>query len=280
MSPAIEEMKASSAAIGLNAQKVVSKRYSLQDQQGNPIEDWPAIVRRVVTHVSAAENDPSKREDFFEQMSEIMLAREFLPNTPCLVNAGRASGQLAACFVLDVPDSIEGIMEHAKTAAIIHQTGGGTGMSYEFLRPAGAIVNSTRGDASGPVSFMSIVNQVTDVVKQGGVRRGANMGMMRVTHPDVLRFIHAKNDQHSLTNFNISVNVTDKFLKAVDNNEWFQLEFNGESWTDSIYDPVRDGEYFLYRRPDGTTVTFPDRQSFLSADLSSCTIEEPPNPGM
>ena len=127
---------------------------------------------------------------------------------------------------------------------------------------------------------MNIVNQVTDVVKQGGVRRGANMGMMRVTHPDVLRFIHAKNDQHSLTNFNISVNVTDQFLRAVDNNEWFQLEFQGESWTDPIYDPVRDGEYFLYRRPDGQTVTFCDRQSFLNADLSDCTIEEPPKPGM
>ena len=137
----------------------------------------------------------------------------------------------------------QGIMEHAKAAATIHQTGGGTGMTYEFLRPHGAMVSSATGVASGPVSFMNIVNQVTDVVKQGGVRRGANMGMMRVTHPDVLRFIHAKNDQHSLTNFNISVNVTDKFLKAVDNNEWFQLEFNGEPWNESIYDPVRDGDY-------------------------------------
>jgi ribonucleoside-diphosphate reductase alpha chain len=117
-------------------------------------------------------------------------------------------------------------------------------------------------------------------VKQGGVRRGANMGMMRVTHPDVLRFIHAKNDQHSLTNFNISVNVTDKFLKAVDDNEWFQLEFDGESWTDPIYDPLRDDDYVVYRRPDGTTVSFPDKQAFQAADLSDCVIEEPPRPGM
>jgi len=106
------------------------------------------------------------------------------------------------------------------------------------------------------------------------------MGMMRVTQPDVRRFIHAKNDQHSLTNFNISVNVTEKFLRAVDNNEWFQLEFNGQSWTDSIYDPVSDGDYVVYRRPDGSTVTFCDRQAFLQADLSACTIEEPPKPGM
>jgi ribonucleoside-diphosphate reductase alpha chain len=290
MSPAIEEMKASSAAIGLNAQKVASKRYSLKDQQGNPIEEWPAIVRRVVTHVSVAENDSTKREDFYDQMSEIMLAREFLPNTPCLVNAGRASAQLAACFVLEVPDSIEGIMEHAKTTAIIHQTGGGTGMSYEFLRPAGAIVNSTRGDASGPVSFMSIVNQVTDVVKQGGIRRGANMGMMRVTHPDILRFIHAKNDQTTLVNFNISVNVTDDFLKAVDNHEWFQLSFAEQLWTKPIFDPVTQNKYAVYydkRDYDTATadtglrpVTFCDREAFTSRDLNELVKVDPPAPGM
>src|ERR1044071_4614180 len=266
--------------LGLNAGRVVSKRYSLKDAQGQPIEEWPDIVRRVVGHVSVAETDPQQRDEFYSAMTRIMLAREFIPNTPCLVNAGKSTGQLAACFVLEVPDSISGIMEHAKAAATIHQTGGGTGMTYEFLRPAGAMVSSTRGVASGPVSFMNIVNQVTDVVKQGGVRRGANMGMMRVTHPDVLRFIHAKNDQHSLTNFNISVNVTDSFLNAVDNNQWFQLEFNGAPWNESIHDPVRDDNYVVYRRSDGTTVTFCDRQAFLAADLSDCTIEEPPRPGM
>lgn len=290
MSPAIEEMKTSSAGIGLNAQKVASKRYSLKDQQGNPIEEWPAIVRRVVTHVSAAENDSSKREDFYEQMSEIMLAREFLPNTPCLVNAGRPSGQLAACFVLEVPDSIEGIMEHAKATAIIHQTGGGTGMTYEFLRPAGAIVNSTRGDASGPVSFMSVVNQVTDVVKQGGVRRGANMGIMRVTHADILRFIHAKNDQSTLVNFNISVSITDDFLKAVDNGEWFQLSFGEQPWTKPIFDPVTQNTYAVYyeKRDYDTAragtqlkpVTFCDRESFTSRDIDELVKVDPPAPGM
>jgi len=268
-----------SQELGLNARKVVSKRYSMKDSKGQPFEDWAAIVKRVVGHVSKAETK-EKRDEFFAAMSEVMLAREFIPNTPCLVNAGKANGQLAACFVLEVPDSLSGIMEHAKAAATIHQTGGGTGMTYEFLRPHGAMVSSATGVASGPVSFMNIVNQVTDVVKQGGVRRGANMGMMRVTHPDVLRFIHAKNDQHSLTNFNISVNVTDSFLKAVDNNEWFQSEFNGLPWTESIFDPVRDDDYVVYRGPDGSTVTFCDRQAFLNADLSSCTIEEPPRPGM
>lgn len=160
--------------------------------------------------------------------------------------------------------------------AMVHNTG----MTYEFLRPAGAMVNSTRGIASGPVSFMNIVNQVTDVVKQGGVRRGANMGMMRVTHPDLLRFIHAKNDQHSLTNFNISVNVTDAFLDSVDNKEWFQLEFDGTPWSQPVFDPVTNSDYVIYRRPDGSTVTFADKVAFESADLSDCTIEESPRPGM
>src|SRR5215207_2493631 len=277
-SPAVSPRR-QSQQLGINARKVVSKRYSLKDLKGRPLEEWADIVRRVVGHVSAAETG-EKRDTFFAAMSEVMLAREFIPNTPCLVNAGKANGQLAACFVLEVPDSLQGIMDHAKAAATIHQTGGGTGMTYEFLRPHGASVSSAMGVASGPVSFMNIVNHVTDVVKQGGVRRGANMGMMRVTHPDVLRFIHAKNDQTSLTNFNISVNVTDQFLRTVDNKEWFQLEFNDEPWNEWIFDPVRDDDYVVYRRPDGSTVAFCDRQAFLTTDLSDCTVEEPPLPGM
>ncbi|MCA1623526.1 MAG: HNH endonuclease [Acidobacteria bacterium] len=543
--------------IGLNGQKVVSKRYSLKDANGEAIETWGDIVRRVVGHVSSAEQDPVMRDYFYNSMVETMLNREFVPNTPCLVNAGKPKGQLAACFVLNVPDSIPGIMEHAKAAATIHQTGGGTGMTYEFLRPHGAMVNSTRGVASGPVSFMNIVNTMTEVVKQGGVRRGANMGMMRClagdtmistidgrikikdlvgtrpylyctdgdkvrvrqadkvfsngerdtirvwfdddtyldctpdhpilladrrnyceagdlkfgvsvaafhkrlvnnrfcvgitgtrssiaehiavaemkfgvyptaggrnrkpedtivhhidhnplnnspenlelmtirehgihhgshdpkfiahreriaadrkgktwdeyygvekatslrerkrermtgqkiwntgltgedytthypngfgnqhrapnhkvvrverlgekevfdismpefhnfvangvfvhncNHPDVLRFIHAKNDQHSLTNFNISVNVTDKFLDAVDKKEWFQTEFDGEAWTQSVFDPVTATDYVVYRRPNGETLTFADKLAFETADLSECTIEQAPQAGM
>ena len=201
---------------GLNARRVIAKRYSLKDAKGEPLEEWSDIVARVVAHVSVAETDPVQRDEFYNALTDIMMAREFIPNTPCLVNAGKPNGQLAACFVLDVPDSIAGIMKTATDAAIIHQTGGGTGFTFEKLRPSGSMVRSTHGVASGPVSFMNIFNTTTDTVKQGGVRRGANMGMMRVTHPDVLRFIHAKNDHHSLTNFNISVNVTDKFLDAVD----------------------------------------------------------------
>jgi ribonucleoside-diphosphate reductase alpha chain len=266
--------------LGINAQKVVARRYSVKDHTGEAVETWADIVRRVVGHVSTAETDPAKQRWFYDEMSAVMLAREFIPNTPCLVNAGKPKGQLAACFVLNVPDSIEGIMEHAQNVAIIHQTGGGTGMTYEFLRPAGSMVNSTRGVASGPVSFMNIVNQTTEVVKQGGVRRGANMGILSVSHPDILRFIHAKNDQTSLTNFNISVTVTDLFMDAVDSGTWFQTEFSGEPWQQPIYDPATGSDYNLYRRPDGSTVTFADRFAFESADLSDCTIEEPPMPGM
>ena len=266
--------------LGLNAQKVIAKRYSMKDENGEAIETWQDIVRRVVGHVSSAETDEVERAQFYSAMSAVMLAREFIPNTPCLVNAGKPKGQLAACFVLNVPDSIEGIMEHAQNVAIIHQTGGGTGMTYEFLRPAGSMVNSTRGVASGPVSFMNIVNQTTEVVKQGGVRRGANMGILAVTHPDILRFIHAKNDQTSLTNFNISVTVTDMFMDAVDSGTWFQTEFNDEPWQQPVHDPLTGSDYVVYRRPDGSTATFADKLAFESADLSDCTVEEPPMPGM
>ncbi len=266
--------------LGINAKTVVAKRYSIKDVNGNALEAWADIVRRVVGHVSQAETDESERKAFYNEMASVMLAREFIPNTPCLVNAGKPKGQLAACFVLNVPDSIEGIMEHAQNVAIIHQTGGGTGMTYEFLRPAGSMVNSTRGVASGPVSFMNIVNQTTEVVKQGGVRRGANMGILAVEHPDILRFIHAKNDQSSLTNFNISVTVTDAFMEAVDRGLWFQTEFRDEPWTQDIFDPVTGGNYVIFRRPDGSTPTFADKLAFETADLSECTAEEPPMPGM
>jgi ribonucleoside-diphosphate reductase alpha chain len=270
--------------LGLNARRVIAKRYSLKDTKGEPIEEWADIVRRVVGHVASAETDIVKRDEFYQTMAGIMLRREFVPNTPCLVNAGKPSGQLAACFVLDVPDSIAGIMKTATDAAIIHQTGGGTGFTFEKLRPAGAMVRSTHGVASGPVSFMNIFNTTTDTVKQGGVRRGANMGIMRVDHPDVLRFIHAKNDQHSLTNFNISVTVTDEFFKAVDGKQWYQLSFDGEVWDEPVFDPVQDDAYAVYRRADGETATFRDLAAYKEAKatglLDKCTREEPPRPGM
>ncbi|MFM8395834.1 MAG: ribonucleotide reductase N-terminal alpha domain-containing protein, partial [Acidobacteriota bacterium] len=166
--------------LGINAERVVAKRYSLKDLQGNPLEQWEDIVKRVVSHVARAETNPQRYEEFSLQMTRLMMERAFVPNTPCLVNAGKPKGQLAACFVLPVPDSLDGIMEHAKQCALIHQSGGGTGMTYERLRPAGTPVGEGRGMASGPVSFMQIVNTMTETVKQGGVRRGANMGILAV----------------------------------------------------------------------------------------------------
>src|SRR3989442_4214140 len=155
LSPSTTSTPCKTPALGLNAKRVIGKRYSLKDAKGRALEEWPDIVRRVVGHVSAAEKDSKKRDEFFTAMSEVMLAREFVPNTPCLVNAGKTNGQLAACFVLEVPDSITGIMDHAKAAATIHQTGGGTGMTYQFFRPSGGIVSTKPRVAPCPVSVLN-----------------------------------------------------------------------------------------------------------------------------
>src|SRR5437879_4416961 len=150
--------------LGLNARRVIAKRYSLKDAKGNFLEEWSDIVARVVAHVSVAETDPIQRDIFYSTMTDIMQAREFVPNTPCLVNAGKPNGQLAACFVLDVPDSIAGIMKTATDAAIIHQTGGGTGFTFEKLRTSGTMVSTTHGVASGTVSFMKILTTSTNTL--------------------------------------------------------------------------------------------------------------------
>ena len=227
--------------VGFNAARVIATRYARKDATGRPEEDWADIALRVVGFVARAETTDEARERFVSEMLPVVLGRRFLPNTPCLVNAGQERAQLAACFVLPVPDSIVGIFDHAKHCAVIHQSGGGTGMSYELVRPAGSPVGNGMGVASGPVSFMDVVNTGTGTIAQGGVRRGANMGIMRCSHPDILRFIHAKNDQGSLTNFNISVTVTDRFMQAVERGEWFQTEFDGKTWTAHVFDPLANG---------------------------------------
>jgi ribonucleoside-diphosphate reductase alpha chain len=221
----------------LNAQKVITKRYSQKDKNGNPIENWPMIVDRVVRHVASAESDPVERGTFVNNLKDLVLRRMFIPNTPCLVNAGATDRAFAGCFVLSVEDSIKGIMGAATNAAVIHQSGGGTGFTFERLRPAGSLVKTTHGVASGPISFMEIFDKVTDVVKQGGVRRGANMGILRCDHPSILEFIHAKQNQDKLLNFNISVSVTDEFMDAVKNGRWIQTKFEGRPWTEPVYDP-------------------------------------------
>jgi ribonucleoside-diphosphate reductase alpha chain len=211
-------------AFGDNALTVLRRRYLRKDVNGRVIESPEGLLRRVARAVAAVESrhggDPAAREaEFYDALVRL----ELLPNSPTLMNAGREHGQLSACFVLPVGDSMPEIFDAVKWAAMIQQTGGGTGFAFSRLRPAGDQVASTQGVASGPVSFIEVFNTATDAIRQGGVRRGANMGILRVDHPDILEFVAAKADPARLKNFNVSVAVTDEFMRALAAGDSFAL---------------------------------------------------------
>lgn len=205
------------------AETVLARRYYLKDSAGEICETWETLSRRVADAVAIADKDHDDYELIREKFFSMIYHLDFLPNSPCLMNAGTGLGQLSACFVLPIEDSMDGIFTAIRNGALVHKTGGGTGYSFSRLRSKNASVRSTQGVASGPLSFAAVFDAATETIKQGGKRRGANMGVLRVDHPDIMDFITAKADQEKFNNFNFSVGITDAFMQAVEDGEDYDL---------------------------------------------------------
>jgi ribonucleoside-diphosphate reductase alpha chain len=225
-SPQAKSQVISGIKLSDNALRVLERRYLTKNGEGKVIETPQELFHRVAKHIASAELHYDAKSDvsFWEEaFYQLMTNLDFLPNSPTLMNAGHELGQLSACFVLPIEDSMESIFDAVKYTALIHKSGGGTGFSFSRLRPTSDRVGSTGGIASGPVSFMRAFDVTTDVIKQGGMRRGANMAILNIEHPDILKFITAKEDSEALTNFNLSVAVTDTFMKAVETGTDYNL---------------------------------------------------------
>ncbi len=201
-----------------NALRVLRARYLKKDESGQCTETADDLFDRVASTIAAVETrygaSDSDRDEWKDRFKRLMTTCRFMPNSPTLMNAGRSMGMLSACFVLPVPDSIDGIFDSIKHTALIQKAGGGTGFAFDELRPTGDYIRSSGGTTSGPISFWRAFSEATNAIQQGAFRRGANMGMMNIHHPDILKFLYAKQDLTQFTNYNISVKVTDDWMEA------------------------------------------------------------------